>query len=215
MIGPASTLRAWGFLLALLAVLLASACSGRKAEAIPRGAVVVVLGDSLTAGYGLDAGKSWTTHLAAASGWQVVNAGVSGDTVAQGQARLAALLEAHRPAAVLVELGGNDMLRRQPQRETVAGLEAIVDQVRAAGARPVLVATPAPSLAGAVFRNLADAAFYAEIGKRRDVPVIEDAVADVLSQPELKLDQLHPNADGHRVLAAQVVRKLKRVGLLE
>ena len=210
---PAASLPRFAVVLLALLLLL-SACSAPKEQTLPQSGTVLVLGDSIAAAYGLSPEQSWVAVLGPLSGWQMINAGVSGDTSAQGRARLPALLEAHRPAAVIIELGGNDMLRRVSGQETVRILEAIVLEVRAAGARPILMAIPAPSLAGAAFGNLSDADFYAEIAQRLKVPLVDDALAEVLSKPAFKLDQLHPNAAGHRELAAKVAAKLRRLGLL-
>lgn len=193
---------------------LLAACSVSKEAPLPPQAVVLVLGDSIAAGHGLAREQSWVARLGPLTGWQLVNGGVSGDTTRQGRARLPALLEEYRPAAVIIELGGNDMLRRMPTRETVDTIEAMIGEVRAAGARPVLMAIPAPSLAGAAFGSLSDADFYAEIAQRQKIPLIDEVVADVLSTAAYKLDQLHPNADGHRELASKVAAKLRRLGLL-
>lgn len=199
----------------LLAVaLLGAACSSPKETPLPRQAVVLVLGDSISAGHGLSREQSWVAGLVPLTGWQLINGGVSGDTTQQGRARLPALLEEHQPAAVIIELGGNDMLRRLSTRETVTTLDALITEVRAAGARPVLMAIPAPSVAGAAFGSLSDAEFYAELAERQKVPLIDEVVAEVLSSPELKLDHLHPNAEGHRELASRVADKLRRLGLL-
>ena len=204
--------RAWALALAGLVIL--AACSGPTEAPLARQAVVLVLGDSISAGHGLSREQSWVAQLAPISGWQLINGGVSGDTSQQGRARLPALLEEHRPAAVIIELGGNDMLRRLSTAETVGTLDAMIADVRVAGARPILMAIPAPSVAGAAFGSLSDADFYAEIAKRQKVPLIEGAVAEVLSKSAWKLDQLHPNAEGHRELAAKVAEKLRRIGLL-
>ncbi|MFZ2909081.1 MAG: arylesterase, partial [Candidatus Desulfobacillus denitrificans] len=80
------------------------------------------------------------------------------------------------------------------------------------GAQPVLLATPRPSVAGVVFQRLSAAPFYAEIARERKVPLIEDAIAEVLSDPDLKLDQLHPNAEGQRVLADKLFDALRKLG---
>lgn len=200
--------------LLLVVALLGAACSGPKEAPLPHQAVVLVLGDSISAGHGLGLDQSWVAGLAPLTGWQLINGGVSGDTTRQGQARLPALLEEHRPAAVIIELGGNDMLRRFSTQETVTTLDAMIAEVRAAGARPVLMAIPAPSVAGAAFGSLSDAEFYAELAKRQKVPLIDEVVAEVLSTPALKLDHLHPNAEGHRELASRVADKLRRLGLL-
>jgi len=201
-------------LIVFFAPLCLSACSGGKRDPLPPGAVVLVLGDSISAGYGLDRQQAWPALLAERTGWRVVNGGVSGDTSAQGRARLSGLLDEHRPAAVIIELGGNDMLRRVPSAQTVENLEAIISEVQAANARPILMAVPSPSLAGAAFGSLSDADLYDELGKRKQIPVLADVIADVLSDGDKKLDQLHPNADGSRELAERATKALKKAGLL-
>jgi len=200
------------WLLALFALLLATACSAPKQEALPRGTKVLALGDSLTAPHGVRPGEDWPTLLGQKTGWVVINAGVSGDTSAGALARLPALLEEHAPALVLVTLGGNDMLRKLPQTQTVANLGRMLDLVKASGAKAVLLATPKPSIAGAVFNNLSPADFYAEVAKDKKVPLIEDALPEVLSDTALKSDQLHPNAAGHALLSEKITQALKKIG---
>ena len=201
--------------LLLWLALLAAGCSEPPQEAaLPPGAVVLALGDSLTAGAGVSPEQAWPALLAQRTGWQVVNGGVSGDTSAQGMKRLPALLEEHAPALVLVTLGGNDMLRRLSQAEIEENLARIIVKCKAEGARVVLVATPQPSLAGAVLRNLSAPDFYREIAAVHEVPLIEDAIAEVLSDPLLKGDQIHPNAEGHAVLAGKISEALQGLGYL-
>lgn len=202
------------FALLLMASLAGCERTPRQAP-LPRGSTVLALGDSLVAGYGLAAEQAWPALLAADTGWHVVNAGVSGDTSAQGLGRLAALLDEHRPAAVLVLLGGNDMLRRITPAETTANLAAAIARVRAHGAHVLLVAVPRPTLAGAAFRSLDDADFYAEVAREQQVPLLAGTLAEVLSQPQYKLDQLHPNADGQRELARGIARQLRELGFLQ
>jgi len=199
------------FLLASLLALLA-ACSADKAEPLPPGTMVLALGDSLTAGYGLTTGQAWPALLAEKTGWQVVNGGVSGDKTGDALARLPALLDEHAPKLVLVTLGGNDMLRKLPEEQTRGNLARILELIRSRNAQPVLLATPKPSVAGVVFQSLSPPPFYAEIAKERKVPLIADAIPDVLSDPDLKLDQLHPNAEGHQVLAGKAFDALRQLG---
>lgn len=200
-------------LLALSVLLLAVACGGTKKEtALPAGTRVLALGDSLTAPHGVKPGEDWPTLLEQKTGWVVINAGISGNTSAQALDRLPALLDEHQPQLVLVTLGGNDMLRKQPQAQTVANLGSMLDMVKANGARAVLLATPKPSLAGAVFNNLSAADFYAEVAKDRNVPLIADALPEVLSDTALKSDQLHPNAAGHALLSEKILADLKNIG---
>lgn len=197
--------------LLLLAALLA-ACGGRKEAALPPGTKVLALGDSLTAPHGVTPEQAWPTLLGKKTGWQVINGGVSGDTSAGGLQRLPALLDEHKPQLVLVTLGGNDMLRKLPPGQTVANLGRMLDMARAAGARVVLLATPKPSLAGAVFNSLSPPDFYAEIAREKKLPLIADALPEVLSDTGLKGDQLHPNAAGHARLGELIHAELKKIG---
>lgn len=197
----------------LLLVMLLAACGGSRKEApLPAGSKVLALGDSLTAPHGVKPGEDWPTLLGQKTGWVVINAGISGDTSAGALARLPALLDEHQPQLVLVSLGGNDMLRKIPQAQTVANLGRMLDLAKGSGAGAVLLATPKPSIAGAVFNNLSPADFYAEVAKEKKVPLIEDALPEVLSDTSLKGDQLHPNAAGHALLADKIHTALKKIG---
>jgi acyl-CoA hydrolase len=198
---------------ALLILLLAVACGGTKKEtALPAGSKVLALGDSLTAPHGIKPGEDWPTLLAQKTGWIVINAGISGDTSSGALNRLPGLLDEHQPQLVLVSLGGNDMLRKVPQSQTVANLRSMLGMVKARSAKSVLLATPKPSLAGAVFNSLSAAEFYADVAKDEKVPLIKDALPEVLSDTALKGDQLHPNAAGHALLAEKIHAELKKIG---
>jgi len=200
-------------ILLITAIVLVAACGGKAREdVIPPGSRVLALGDSLTAGAGVTAEDAWPNLLAGRTGWVVINGGVSGDTSAAALQRLPALLENQHPVLVLVALGGNDMLRHIPQQETIANLGQILTQIKAQGAKAVLLATPQPSVAGAVFRNLSAADLYRAVADEKQVPLIEDAIAEVLSDPQLKGDPLHPNAAGHALLSEKIFDELKSIG---
>lgn len=202
-------------LLLIAALVLLAACGKEdRQDAIPPGSAVLALGDSLTEGVGVKTEEAWPDLLAGKTGWIVSNGGVSGNTSEAALKRLPHLLEEHTPVLVLVTLGGNDMLRHIPQQETIANLEQIIALVRAGGAKPVLLATPQPSLAGAVFQNLSAPDFYRSLAEAQQVPLIEDAMADVLSDPQFKVDQLHPNAAGHALLAEKIFEELKTIGFV-
>lgn len=202
------------FILLLAALVLLAACGKVKEQALPAGSRVLALGDSLTEGAGVTPAEAWPSLLAGRTGWIVINGGKSGDTSAAALRRLPSLLEQHTPQLVLVMLGGNDMLHRLPQQETVANLQQIISLVKAHGAKAVLLATPNPSLMGAVFQHLSAPDFYRKLAKEQKVPLIEDAVADVISDPQLKGDPLHPNAAGHARLAEEIYAELKAVGYI-
>ncbi|MBI5792185.1 MAG: arylesterase [Rhodocyclales bacterium] len=201
-------------LLAIFVLLLAAACGGSKESPLPAGTKVLALGDSLTAPHGVRPGEDWPTLLGQRTGWVVINGGVSGDTSAGALERLPALLEEHQPKLVLVTLGGNDMLRKVPAAQTVANLGRMLDLVNSRGAKAVLLATPKPSIAGAVFNNLSPPDFYADLAKDKKVPLIEDAIPKVLSDTNLKGDQIHPNAAGHARLGELIHADLKKIGFV-
>ena len=199
-------------LLAAAAFLLAACGSEPQESALPFGSKVLALGDSLTAGVGVTPEQAWPALLASRTGWEVVNGGVSGDKSSDALERLPALLEEHQPALVLVTLGGNDMLRHVPEPETVANLGRMLVLVQEHGAKAVLLATPKPSVAGAVFQNLSPPEFYRQVADEHRVPLIEGAIPEVLSDPQLKGDPLHPNAEGHALLSGKIFEALQAIG---
>ncbi|MFC5303260.1 GDSL-type esterase/lipase family protein [Azospira restricta] len=196
------------------AALLAGCGRKPKLAALPAGATVLAFGDSVTYGTGAAPGEDWPTRLAARSGWRIVNAGVPGDTAEAGRQRIGPLLDEHRPALVIVEIGGNDFLRRRPQAAVKEDLRAIVAAARAAGAQVVLVAVPELSLLGAVTRKPSDAPIYAELGDEEKLPVVADVFADTLGDPALRADAIHPNAHGYERMAGELHAALRRLGLL-
>tara|TARA_R100000900_G_scaffold146543_1_gene137616 strand:+ start:1018 stop:1647 length:630 start_codon:yes stop_codon:yes gene_type:complete len=201
-----------GVLLALLLV----ACSDAPChETLPEGSVVLAFGDSVTHGTGAPEGADYPRHLAALSGWQVINAGVPGDTAQAARERLPGLLRAHQPQLVIVELGGNDFLRKRPDHAVEADLRAILAQVAEHGALPVLVAVPRLSLLRASVGALNDASLYADLAQETGVLLVPDVFSEVLSDAELRADAIHPNAAGYRVLAEGIARALRESGLLE
>ncbi len=198
----------------LLVAFLITACSSEKHAPIPAGATVLVLGDSVSYGTGAGKGEDYPTLLAARTGWNVVNAGVPGDTTAGGLQRLPDLLEEHAPQLVLIELGGNDFLRHMPLENTAANLKAIVEQAKARHIPVVLLAMPRPNLFGAALRSLSDDPLYAEIAEQANIPLVQDIASEVLSKNELKADPIHPNADGYRQLADKLAAALREQGFV-
>lgn len=198
----------------LAAMVLLGACSKAKEEPLPPGSRILALGDSLTAGNGVTGEQAWPSLLANKTGWVAINGGISGDTSEDAMQRLPDLLDEHKPVLVLVMLGGNDMLRHIPEAKTIANLENILDQVKKSGAKTVLLGTPRPSAAGAIFQKLSAADFYQVLADKHKLPLIKDAMADVLSNPKMKVDPLHPNAAGHALFAEKILNKLKSIGYI-
>lgn len=204
------------FLAATAAAALLAAC-GRKpvrGRAVAPGSTVLALGDSLTHGTGATPETAYPAVLAAATGWAVVNAGIPGHTAAQALERLPGLLEAHRPALVLVSIGGNDFLRRQPEEATRAAIERICELARSAGAQVLLIAVPRPSLAARVTGSLDDHPMYEAIAEQLKLPLHARGWADVLQDESLRADAIHANAAGYRRFADSLQAAARAAGLL-
>lgn len=177
--------------------------------------LVVFLGDSLTAGYGLSANEAYPAHverMLADRGLpvRVLNAGVSGDTSAGGLARLDWFLR-REPDVVVVALGANDGLRALRLDATEANLRAIVERVLAAGARVVLAGMRMPPNYGPDYvREFA--ALYPRLAREYDVPLLPFLLEGVAADPKLNLpDGVHPNAEGQAMVARSVTDALAPV----
>ena len=198
----------------LLLVTLAGCGRDKKtAQPVPPGSTVLALGDSLTFGTGASAETSYPTVLAGLTGWNVVNAGVPGDTSAQALARLPALLAEHQPKLVIVSIGDNDFLRKLPESDTRAHVHAICKQSLDAGAQVLLVAVPRATVAAAL-GQMTDHALYAEVAKDLKIPLQREAWGEVLAQPDLRADAVHANARGYAQFARSVQGTAAAVGLL-
>ena len=207
------------FLLApiVLPVVAALAGCGKKALAgrqLAAGATVLALGDSITFGIGASAETSYPTVLARLTGWNVINAGVSGDTSAQALARLPALLQEHVPPLVLVSIGGNDFLRRLPEAQTRANIQKICELCLASVAQVLLVAIPRFSASAAITGALSDHPMYEDIAQSLKLPLHAQGWSTVLSNAALKSDQIHANAQGYEQFARGLMASVQAAKLL-
>lgn len=203
---------------ALLLLLASPAACGRKGagrlSALAAGSTVLALGDSITHGSGADMAAAYPAQLAALTGWNVVNGGVPGDTAAQALERLPALLAEHRPALVILSIGGNDFLRRLPEAGTEAAIRRQIALAREAGAQVLLVSVPQPSITAAIGVGLSDHPLYERLARELDLPLHAQGWATVLGDERLKSDQIHANAAGYRVFAEGLAATLRDTGLL-
>lgn len=174
---------------------------------------MVFLGDSLTAGYGLEEAEGFPARVGAELGRRgvavrVVNAGVSGDTTAGGLARLDWLL-AQRPRILVVGLGANDGLRGLSLGHTEANLREIVRRARAAGVAVLLLGMRIPPNYGADYSG-EFAALYPRLARELAVPLVPFLLDGVAARPELNLpDGIHPTAEGQARVAENVVPLLE------
>lgn len=196
----------------------ASAVSPRAgATNAPPEKTLVVLGDSLSAGFGVDPAEAWPARLQEmirreGLPWKVVNAGVSGDTSAGGLRRLDWILR--KPLdGLLLELGGNDGLRGLPLEATRTNLQAVIERTRAKHpkARIVLAGMRMPDNFGEAYTRQFEG-LYRELAQKHRVALIPFLLDGVGGKPELNLpDQIHPNAEGHRRVATNVWPVLRPV----
>lgn len=194
----------------LLVIAALSACSDRSPE-LPRlgpDDIVLAFGDSLTYGTGASEGESYPEILSGLIGRTVVASGVPGERTAGGLARLARVLDAHRPRIMLLCLGGNDMLRKVGADETEANLRQMIETARERGVAVVLIGVPKPALFGGA------AEFYQRIADDYTLAYEGDALTRILRDNEYKSDPVHPNAQGYRKLAMALAEVLKNAGAI-
>ncbi|MBF7143291.1 MULTISPECIES: arylesterase [Pseudomonas] len=187
------------------------------AVCLAQGAVagtVLVLGDSISAGFGLDTSKGWVALLQQRlrdEGYtdRVVNASITGDTSANGRARLEPLLAANTPDLVVLELGGNDGLRGQPPAQLQQNLSWIVDKARQSGARVLLLGVPLPPNYGAAYIN-AFTGVYKQVALDKQIPLVTSFLEGVGGVPELmQADGIHPRVEAQPRLLENVWPTLK------
>lgn len=166
---------------------------------------LLVLGDSLSAAYGLPEAAGWVALLAGRlPGDRVVNASVSGETTAGGLARLPALLEQWRPDWVLLELGGNDGLRGLPPAHTRNNLARMIELSRAAGAKVLLIGIRLPPNYGQAYVQAFER-IYPELAESHEVPLVPFLLEGVATRPELmQPDGIHPRAEAQPLMLENV-----------
>ncbi len=180
---------------------------------------ILVVGDSLSAEYGIRRGSGWVALLQERLQTQkvpatVVNAGISGDTTSGGRSRLPALLSQHKPAIVVIELGANDALRGLPLTMTRENLTDMVRQSRQAGARVLLVGMEMPPNYGArytqEFRDM-----FASVAKAEKVPLVPFLLRGVADAPDalslFQSDRIHPNEKAQPILLDNVWPELRKL----
>ena len=171
--------------------------------------VVLVVGDSISAAYGLAPGTGWVDLLSARLAAEryphrVVNASITGDTTAGGRARLPALLARYKPTVVVLELGGNDGLRGGDLNATRDNLAAMVEDAQRAGAKPLIVGMKLPPNYGGAYVRKFDA-LYADVAKARKAPLVPFFFEGFGEKSELfQADRIHPAAAAQPLLLDNV-----------
>jgi len=198
----------------------AGLCVGAsRAQTRPAGRTILILGDSLSAEYGLKRGAGWVALLeqrlaAEKIAARVYNASISGETTAGGRSRLPALLAQHKPTQVIIELGGNDALRGLPLAMTEDNLNQMTQAAQKAGARVLLVGMQVPPNYGSDYANRF-AALFEKVAKANHVPVVPfllKGVADAADPARLfQSDRIHPREEAQPTMLNNVWPELKKL----
>jgi len=194
-------------------VLLFAACSTSKPEShlspLAQNAVILAFGDSLTFGTGAKSEtESYPAVLQQLTGRSVVNAGIPGEISAAGLKRLPNVLAEVKPALVILCHGGNDILRRLDKRQLANNLEQMVQLIKASGADVVLVGVPTFGF-GLVIPDL-----YPQLAEKYQLANDMEILAELVSQPSLKSDQIYPNSKGYDLFGQQIHVLLTKAGAI-
>ena len=203
--------------LLLLLVFVVSTFAQPPAAAALKGdtrKVLVVFGDSISAGYGVPTGRSYPDDLqrkidAGGYAWRIVNMGISGDTTQGGVARINTAVAA-KPAIVLLELGGNDGLRGLPLPMTQANLDQMIATFQRGGAKVVLAGMTLPANYGPDYVRSFEKIFT-DLAAKYKLPLIPFILSDIIT-PDLHFfqpDHVHPTAEGAEIVSETVFKKIK------
>jgi acyl-CoA thioesterase-1 len=176
-------------------------CANREIKNLDsKGKTIICFGDSLTFGYGVSPGEDYPSQLSKLLNAPIINAGVDGDTSATALTRLEADVLEKDPFLVIVELTGNDFLKKVPMEETRKNIEDIVDRIQAKGIM-VAVADVSAGMFLAEYKSL-----LAKIARGKGAIFIPGLLNGIITTPNLKSDFIHPNAAGYKLIAQRVYR---------
>jgi len=178
-------------------------CAQREIKNIDsQGEVIVCFGDSLTFGYGAEPNQDYPGILSRLSGWQVINAGVSGNTSVEALLRLNADVLEKKPFLAIIEFGPNDFLTKVSLQETEKNVCIMIDQVQARGAMVAIIDIST----GPLFQEYR--ALYQRLAREKGVVFIPGVFLGIITNPSLKSDFLHPNSRGYRIIAGRIYQAL-------
>jgi len=192
-----------GIVLILLAI---SSFTKRETDTMQlnKSDTILAFGDSLTYGFSANPNESYPTLLSQYTGLKVINAGVNGDTSEEGLRRLAPLLNDPSIKLLILFFGGNDVMQKKPMSALKNNLKTMIGMAKEKNIEVLLVSVPNITLFGLSPLNL-----YEEVAEEENIPLLSGMLADILSQPSLKSDQIHPNATGYKKMAQKIYASLQ------
>jgi len=198
---------------ALVSFVLLSACSSSEdassLTALTSQSVILSYGDSLTFGTGAGGKEySYPAVLAKLTGLEVHNRGIPGEVSKEGLARLSSVLQETQPDLVILCHGGNDLIQKLGETQLKDNLDQMIGLIKASGAEVVLVAVPKFSI------MLTPPELYQQLAIEHQIPVALQLLTKIERKPELKSDQIHPNAAGYKLFAEQIQQLLTQSSAL-
>ena len=176
-------------------------CAKREIKNIDsKGKNIVCFGDSITFGYGAEPGGDYPSALTKMTSVAVINAGIDGDTSTEAIKRIKSDVLDRDPLLVIVEFGGNDFLRKIPQEETLNNMRVIIEEIQAQGAMVAVV-----DISTEMILKQYRSAFY-NLAREKGAIFIPSILSGIITNPRLKSDFIHPNADGYNVIAQRIYR---------
>ena len=213
------------YVLTLILVIFSCSCFSQDATpslqplaASKENVQILVLGDSLSAEFGIERGTGWVSLLEVKLGLAprtgVINASISGETTSGGRSRLVALLAKYRPKVLVIELGANDALRGLPIETSQANLDWMVSQAVASNSKVLIVGNLVPANYGAKF-NKDLSTMYAQVARKYKVGLVPFMLKGIADAPNagalFQADQLHPLAQAHPTILGNIWPELKKL----
>jgi lysophospholipase L1-like esterase len=184
-------------------VLLLVGCAKREIKNIDaKGTDIVCFGDSITFGYGANPGEDYPTALAKMVDIPVINSGIDGDTSSEALKRLKSDVLDRNPRLVIIEFSGNDFLRKIPKEVTLNNIRAMIEQVQEKGVMVAIV-----DISAGMFLAEYHKAFYS-LAREKDAIFIPHILSGIITNPRMKSDFLHPNAQGYQMIAQRIYRTI-------
>jgi acyl-CoA thioesterase-1 len=164
---------------------------------------IICFGDSITAGSGVSEREAYPHLLSEMLDYSVINAGRDGEIASNGLSRLDEDVLSHQPRLVIIEFGGNDFLIRLPLSETVNNIRIMTERIQANGAMVAI----ADVSSGMIMKNYQKS--YERLARQTKSIFIPNLLKGIITNPSLKTDYIHPNADGHRAIAERIYQVIK------
>jgi len=188
----------------VLVFIVLNGCVKREIKNIDaRGESIVCFGDSITFGYGANPEEDYPSALAKMVKVQVINAGIDGDTTSEALKRVKSDVLDRSPFLVIIEFSGNDFLRKIPKEVTLNNIRAMVEQIQAKGAMVGIVDISAGMFLAEYRKD------FFKLAREKETIIIPHILSGIITNPRMKSDFLHPNAQGYQMIAQRIYRAIK------